>query len=72
MSVGGNPGDVYKVKVTGNSGNVATFSNDEVSISLAGPAEEIAKYQVGDDGTVHFRFGSGPEPDAGSGAASSG
>jgi hypothetical protein len=55
MSGSGKPPLVEKVKKRAVTDNTITFSNEKVSISLAGPAEDIGYFKDWDTFVVTFQ-----------------
>lgn len=55
MGIGPQPGLTVKVKCTTNTGHVATLSNDDISISVAGSEETVGYFKVDKDYVSHFR-----------------
>lgn len=71
MSTSGHPGVTYKVTCVSKAVNSVSFTGD-VSISLAGSAEQIEYYKEGQEYVVHFRPFDSSGGDEGNLAASAG
>jgi hypothetical protein len=65
----GHPGVTYKVVCSSKAINSASFSGD-VSLSLAGSAEQLEYYKEGHEYVVHFRPFDGADTDDSDKAAS--